>query len=200
MIALLFVLTACCTQTVAVCPVPQEADGHTVVVSHSLDIDDSINTKCPFSGQPIVESSLGLYRGRVVGFCNTGCRDKFVADPDAWPKAKAYFDTLITEMDQWHKPWGDTIRPLNQGAISNVWQQPDASILVYAPKGKDDQTPHERDEVYMVISGSGKFQRGDETVSFKPGDLLFVPKGMEHRFVEFTDDFKTWVVFYGPRD
>ena len=51
----------------------------------------------------------------------------------------------------------------------------------------------------MVISGSGKFKRGDETVPFKAGDFLFVPKNMEHRFIDFTDDFKAWVVFYGER-
>lgn len=31
-----------------------------------------------------------------------------------------------------------------------------------------------------------------------PGDFLFVPAGVEHRFEEFTDDLAVWVVFYGP--
>ena len=33
---------------------------------------------------------------------------------------------------------------------------------------------------------------------FAPGDLLFVPAGVEHRFEEFSDDFAAWVFFYGP--
>ena len=28
--------------------------------------------------------------------------------------------------------------------------------------------------------------------------LIFVPAGIEHRFENFTDDFSTWVIFYGP--
>ncbi len=44
----------------------------------TLKIDDCINTLCPWSGKPVSEDSLALYRGVVVGFCNTGCRDKFV--------------------------------------------------------------------------------------------------------------------------
>jgi len=28
--------------------------------------------------------------------------------------------------------------------------------------------------------------------------MLFVPAGVAHRFDEFTADFCTWVMFYGP--
>ena len=38
---------------------------------------DSINQVCPWSGKPVAAASLTLYRGRVVGFCNPGCREKF---------------------------------------------------------------------------------------------------------------------------
>jgi mannose-6-phosphate isomerase-like protein (cupin superfamily) len=49
-----------------------------------------------------------------------------------------------------------------------------------------------------VISGKGTFLRAGERVPFQPGTLLFVPAAMEHRFVDFTEDFATWVVFWGP--
>jgi mannose-6-phosphate isomerase-like protein (cupin superfamily) len=35
-------------------------------------------------------------------------------------------------------------------------------------------------------------------VRFGPGDALFVPAGMKHRFENFSDDFATWIMFYGP--
>ena len=41
------------------------------------DIQDCVNGTCPWSGKPVAPDSLTLYRGRVVGFCNPGCRDKF---------------------------------------------------------------------------------------------------------------------------
>jgi len=68
----------------------------------------------------------------------------------------------------------------------------------YRPLGTDDQEPHDQDEIYIVHTGSGEFLLGDERIAFGPGDALFVPAGVEHRFVEFTDDFGAWVVFYGP--
>ena len=72
------------------------------------------------------------------------------------------------------------------------------SVEVYAPQGSDPQQPHTRDEVYVIISGSGWFRNGAERHRFAAGDLLFVPAGIVHLFEEFSVDFATWVVFYGP--
>jgi hypothetical protein len=44
-----------------------------------LRLEDCVNELCPWSGDPVSADSLALYRGKVVGFCNTGCRDKFEA-------------------------------------------------------------------------------------------------------------------------
>ena len=86
-----------------------------------------------------------------------------------------------------------------QGAPSVELMRHGTMVLkVYAPQGKDIQTPHTQDELYFVIDGRGTFVNGAERVAFEPGDCLFVAAGVEHRFVDFTPDFKTWVVFWGP--
>jgi len=72
------------------------------------------------------------------------------------------------------------------------------SVELYAPREHDPQEPHTRDEVYVVVEGSGRFRNGKERRRFAPGDLLFVPAGVEHRFEEFSDDLAVWVIFYGP--
>ena len=71
-------------------------------------------------------------------------------------------------------------------------------VEVYAPRTRDPQTPHTRDEVYVVVRGMGIFVNGSTREPFGPGDLLFVPAGMTHRFEDFTDDLVMWVIFYGP--
>lgn len=71
------------------------------------------------------------------------------------------------------------------------------SVEIYEPKGQDFQQPHLQDEIYLIMSGSGIFQHGQEKYPFGAGDFLFVPAGVEHRFIDFTEDFKTWVIFYG---
>ncbi|MEL7469487.1 MAG: glutathione S-transferase [Pseudomonadota bacterium] len=49
----------------------------------------SMNAHCPFSGKDVAPDSLVEVQGRVIGFCNTFCRDKVAADPMVWPEAAA---------------------------------------------------------------------------------------------------------------
>jgi mannose-6-phosphate isomerase-like protein (cupin superfamily) len=71
-------------------------------------------------------------------------------------------------------------------------------VEIYAPELVDPQTPHTRDEVYVVISGKGTYFIEQERFAFKPGDFLFAPAGAVHRFESFSQDFAAWVFFYGP--
>ena len=73
------------------------------------------------------------------------------------------------------------------------------SVELYRPQGQDLQTPHTQDELYVVVAGRGEFFCGGETQDFGPGDCLFVPAGLEHRFTRFDENFITWVIFYGPQ-
>ena len=71
-------------------------------------------------------------------------------------------------------------------------------IGFYRPIGVDPQQPHDRDEVYIVQSGTGHFVLGSQRQPFSPGEALFVPAGVVHRFEDFSTDFAAWVIFYGP--
>ena len=57
-------------------------------MTDDLRLEDCINDRCPWSGDHVQEDSLTLYQGKVVGFCNPGCRDKF-------EKAALSFDAAI---------------------------------------------------------------------------------------------------------
>lgn len=104
-----------------------------------------------------------------------------------------------------HDPGRSTGLVMRHGTMELRW---------FAPGDHDPQTPHDRDELYIIASGTGVFMRandslplgddvslplsGEERVPFGPGDALFVPAGTVHRFEEFSPDFATWIVFYGP--
>lgn len=72
------------------------------------------------------------------------------------------------------------------------------TVEYFAPQAVDTQTPHKQDEIYVIIKGHGTFYRNGERATCKKGDIIFVPAGMEHYFDNFSDDFATWVIFYGP--
>ena len=71
-------------------------------------------------------------------------------------------------------------------------------VGMYAPRDVDLQTPHARDEVYIVAAGTAEFFDGTGRRPVAAGDFLFVPAFAPHRFASMSEDFATWVMFYGP--
>jgi glutathione S-transferase len=49
------------------------------------------NDRCPYSGKPVTH--LAEIGGRIFGFCNAFCRDKTVADAEAWPAFMGIYDS-----------------------------------------------------------------------------------------------------------
>lgn len=54
------------------------------LAAHAVANGPSVNATCPYSGKPV--SHFMALGGKTYGFCNAFCRDKTVADPEAWPK------------------------------------------------------------------------------------------------------------------
>lgn len=75
--------------------------------------------------------------------------------------------------------------------------QPGAQILIFAPRGTDHQSPHNRDEAYIGVSGSATLVIGGKRHPFAVGDLAWIPKNDKHHFVDISADFSTWVIFFG---
>ena len=98
--------------------------------------------------------------------------------------------TLAEAMAQLPRPNGDR--------FATVLRHGTLDVEIYAPRGKDPQKPHTRDEVYFVVQGRGEFRNGSRLERFGPGDVLFVPALEDHRFESFTEDLVVWVMFYGP--
>lgn len=71
-------------------------------------------------------------------------------------------------------------------------------VDLFAPRVNIPQLPHTQDEIYVVVQGSSDFINGEIRRPVSPGDFMFVPATVEHCFVNFSDDFIAWVIFYGP--
>jgi len=90
------------------------------------------------------------------------------------------------------------LRKEDGALFKQIFRHGSLEVEIYQPKLVDMQKPHARDEIYVVVSGSGYFVNGTVRQPFEAGEVLFVAAGVEHRFEEFTPDFATWVIFYGP--
>lgn len=82
--------------------------------------------------------------------------------------------------------------------VAELFRHGTLQVKLYAPRGLDDQTPHLRDEAYVVLGGKGEFVSEGSRQAFGPGDFIFAPAGVAHHFEDFSDDFAVWVFFYGP--
>jgi mannose-6-phosphate isomerase-like protein (cupin superfamily) len=65
--------------------------------------------------------------------------------------------------------------------------------------GIDTQSPHHEDEIYVVTAGRARFTSDTGEAEVGPGDVIFVPAGETHRFVDIAGDFAT-LVFFAPAE
>lgn len=90
-----------------------------------------------------------------------------------------------------------TVAESDDGEYGVLLEHGSMQLGCYKPHGIDNQQAHDRDEIYVIQSGSGIFFLDGERQAFEAGEALFVPAGIEHRFENFSEDFSAWVVFYG---
>ena len=67
--------------------------------------------------------------------------------------------------------------------------------VLYRPRGRDHQEPHDQDEIYVVASGTAVLEVEQERKALGPGDAAFVAAQAQHRFLDISDDFVVWAVF-----
>ena len=72
-------------------------------------------------------------------------------------------------------------------------------LLCALPLPPNEQSPHEQDELYVVVQGSGVLFHDGKRDPFSAGDAMFIAAGVDHRFEDFTEDLTVWVIFYGSK-
>ncbi len=80
--------------------------------------------------------------------------------------------------------------------FTNAFTKGAFELEFFAPRGTDYQTPHEKDEFYIIISGAADLIKENEIINCQIGDAIFVEAGEKHYFEKISDDFATWVIFF----
>ncbi len=93
----------------------------------------------------------------------------------------------------------------HHAAAGERWHEflrvPDLSMGLYVlPAGDSDpQQPHREDEVYYVVSGRGQIRVADEDRAVQSGSVVYVAKGVEHRFHTIEETLQI-LVFFAPAE
>ncbi|WIV66884.1 cupin domain-containing protein [Natrialbaceae archaeon AArc-T1-2] len=95
----------------------------------------------------------------------------------------------------------DTLDDLEPGELQHKEVLEAGPITVDVGKYPADsaapKNPHNEEELYYVLSGSGKIRVGDDTHDIEAGDLVYVEPSLEHDFFKITEDI-TVMIILGP--
>jgi mannose-6-phosphate isomerase-like protein (cupin superfamily) len=73
-------------------------------------------------------------------------------------------------------------------------------LYVLRAREEDLQTPHNQDELYYVVEGSGRIRVAEDDREVGPGSVVFVEAGVGHRFHTITKNLTVLVVFAPPEE
>ena len=71
-------------------------------------------------------------------------------------------------------------------------------LLAAAPGHDAVQSPHEVDEVYVVVAGRAVLEVDGVRTPIQTGSVAYVPPHVPHRFVDVTEDLRVVVIFAPP--
>jgi len=91
------------------------------------------------------------------------------------------------------------VKVVNGKRFASVAEHGSLRLLCSLPLSPNEQSPHEQDELYVVVQGSGVLFHDGKRDPFSAGDAMFIAAGVEHRFEDFTADLAVWVIFYGSK-
>ena len=89
--------------------------------------------------------------------------------------------------------------PRTPGRSAEIFVDGDLEVRFAAKPTNGPQVPHERDELYFVAAGTGRYRVEDKVTAVGAGDVLFCAARVAHGFEDISEDFCVWVLFYGPR-
>ena len=70
-----------------------------------------------------------------------------------------------------------------------------AGIYALPAGGEDTQSPHDEDEIYVVLTGRATIDIGGVDSPVARGDTVFVARHVAHRFHTIEEDLRLLVVF-----
>jgi mannose-6-phosphate isomerase-like protein (cupin superfamily) len=91
------------------------------------------------------------------------------------------------------------VQPPEGSRAAEVFRDDHVWIRFAARPTSGPQAPHDRDEFYIVASGTARYRWDGGETMIGPGDMMFADAHTPHGYDQFSEDFSVWVIFYGPQ-
>ena|SRR5215207_5327195 len=104
-------------------------------------------------------------------------------------------------MDAWELDELEAARVASGRLYHEFISVPDLSggLYVLEAGATDPQSPHDEDELYVVMSGRAKVSVGGEARAIESGSVIFVGAGIDHKFHDIEERLVLMVMF-GPAE
>jgi quercetin dioxygenase-like cupin family protein len=74
-----------------------------------------------------------------------------------------------------------------------------AGVYILRAGSPDGQSPHRQDELYYVLHGKARMRAGAQDQAVRPGSIIFIAAGVEHRFYDIEEEI-TLLVLFAPAE
>ena len=85
-------------------------------------------------------------------------------------------------------------------ALAAAGEEMMLSLAVFEPHAVVEAHSHPHEQVGMVIEGRATFIVGDESKLLGPGEMYFIPGGVEHKVIATEEGLRALDVFHPVRE
>ena len=98
-----------------------------------------------------------------------------------------------------HYKWENAVQPGEDIAKANILAMDYSSAHFIQIRGTEKKHSHDLHDLTVVIqSGRGRMYLGNSSVSVQAGAVVFIPRGLEHYFVNGGPEPATAMAIYSP--
>jgi len=127
--------------------------------------------------------ACGLSAGVGVAHLGGVMQDQPMRESGVWSIDR--MDDILARHAERGEPY---LRLLDEPTLST-------GLYILPAGGVDHQTPHRLDEVYYIITGRATFVVDGQERPARAGDVIFVKRGVDHRFTDIEEEMHVLVFF-----
>lgn len=144
----------------------------------------------------------GLWRnGELISATDSKGVDDYFNIPTSNPKPTLATPITIIESTtntatKYHVSYDEAMMTIKEEkkTYASLMDNPSMGVGFFVPKANMSTKKASKDQVFMILTGSGEFILNKVKSKFETGDALSVKEGQMYQFINYSSDLKAWRV------